>query len=74
MIRTSFGDSEPKIIIHKDDMDPVLMAGKSGDKELAADGIRGFAVNAGAGLDTGSGDTDPLGINGGGNTSGPLHG
>ena len=38
--------SESQIFIYQNDMDPVFMTGKSGNEELTADGIRGFAVNA----------------------------
>ena len=45
---------KPEVLIHEDDMDSVLVAGKSGDEELTANGVRGFAVHAGSGLGTGS--------------------
>ena len=45
--------SESQRIIHKNDVDSSGMPGKAGDQELAANGIRGFAVNARSRLRTG---------------------
>jgi hypothetical protein len=45
--------SESQRIIHKNDVDSSGMPGKAGDQELAADGIRGFAVHARSRLRTG---------------------
>ena len=39
--------SESQVIIYQNHMDPVFMSGISGNEELAADGIGGFAVHAG---------------------------
>ena len=36
----------PKCVIYQNNMDSVFMSGISGDQELTADGIRGFAVKA----------------------------
>ena len=50
------------------------MAGEAGDQELAADGVGGLAVHAGAGLGAGGGEAEALGVGGSGHIARPLHG
>ena len=50
------------------------MAGEAGDEELAADGIRRFAVHAGTRFGAGGIQTEALGVDGSRHITGTLHG
>ena len=63
----------PKCVIYQNHMDSVFMSGISGDQELTADGIRGFAVKAFSGFLTWSFDIKSLCISCSCYISGTLH-
>ena len=63
----------PKCVIYQNNMDSVFMSGISGDQELTADGIRGFAVKAFSGFLTWSFDIKSLCISCSCYISGTLH-
>lgn len=63
----------PKCVIYQNNMDSVFMSGISGDQELTADGIRGFAVKAFSGFLTWSFDIKSLRISCSCHISGTLH-
>ena len=64
----------PKCVIYQNNMDSVFMSGISGDQELTADGIRGFAVKAFSGRFTWGLNIESLGIGRCSNISGTFHG
>ena len=55
-------------------MDAAFMFGISGDQELAADGVRALAIEAGTSLGTGRIEAEALGVDGSRHVAGALHG
>ena len=55
-------------------MNAALVPAVTGDEELTTDGVRGFAVHAGARLGAGCGQAEALGVYRRRHVPGPLHG